>query len=92
MIEYYPVLAIFLGVLAERILLWKKIKWAFALLALFFIMLTKRQMHQYHAGLMHWDSMTFDAYKAIFFNDKLPANYQELLKAPDYEAAKKGIR
>jgi hypothetical protein len=93
MIEYYVVLAVFLG-LVIRYFFQKKtvIKPAVVLLAVFCIGLTKSQLHQYSVGLLHWDSMTWPAYRAIFLNTKLPANYEKLLVTPDYEKAKKGMR
>ncbi len=93
MIEYYVVLAIFLGLIIQTFLNKQLVyKAAILMISIFCIGLTKIQLHQYYVGLMHWDSMTWPAYKAIFLNTKLPANYNELLNTPDYEKAKKGMR
>jgi len=43
------------------------------------------QCHQYKYGLIHWDAMTADAYKAIFLQDSKPPGYDYLLSAPDYQ-------
>jgi hypothetical protein len=93
MIEYYVVFAVFIGVVI-RYFLQKKtsIKVLVVVIAMGFIGLTKSQLHQYSVGLLHWDSMTWPAYRAIFLNSKLPANYEKLLVTPDYEKAKKGMR
>jgi hypothetical protein len=84
---------LFIGVVI-RYFLQKKtsIKVLVVVIAMGFIGLTKSQLHQYSVGLLHWDSMTWPAYRAIFLNSKLPANYEKLLVTPDYEKAKKGMR
>ncbi|MCI5059108.1 MAG: hypothetical protein MRY83_23550 [Flavobacteriales bacterium] len=50
------------------------------------------QTHQYVHKVIHWDAMTFDAYKGTFLKFHRPENYDALIKNPDYEAAKKGMR
>lgn len=50
------------------------------------------QMKQYSTSLLHWDSMNFTTYKAIFGTTNFPANYDDLIDPPDYESAKKGER
>lgn len=93
MIEYYVVLAVFLGIVIRYLFQKNKVvTTVVVLVSLFLIGLTKTQLHQYSVGLLHWDSMTWSAYRAIFFSTKLPANYEKLLVTPDYEKAKKGLR
>lgn len=46
------------------------------------------QIKQYNSTLLHWDAMTYDAYKAVFFQQKFPPNYDSLIDKPDYEKAK----
>lgn len=46
------------------------------------------QIEQYTRSLIHWDAMTYDAYKAVFFQQKFPPNYDSLIDKPDYEKAK----
>ncbi|MCD4746860.1 MAG: hypothetical protein K8R58_11235 [Bacteroidales bacterium] len=59
------------------------------LLILFSIFQTK----QYYGGYtIHHDSMTKKAYWAVFFRLNPPDAYKKLLKSPDYEKARKGIR
>lgn len=48
------------------------------------------QSFQAASGLLHYDAMTPAAYRALFAKIKAPANLEELLDHPDYEAAKKG--
>lgn len=57
-----------------------------------FVSLNIFQTRQYKSSLLHWDSTTWPLYKAVFLSKKWPANYEELLSPPDYEAAKKGER
>ena len=47
------------------------------------------QMWQYRKTLIHWDSMTEEAYRAVFLSTVFPEDYQALLSSPDYEKAKK---
>ncbi len=62
------------------------------LLVVFFIGLNQFQIAQYRWGVLHYDSMTGAAYKAIFLKKNYPVNYDELINPPDYEAAGKGNR
>ncbi len=45
---------------------------------------------QYYYGAIHWDSMTKEAYFDSFGRVRPSARFNELLKAPDYEKARKG--
>ena len=45
---------------------------------------------QYYYGAIHWDSMTKEAYWDSFGRLKPSPRFYELIKAPDYEAARKG--
>jgi hypothetical protein len=93
MIEFYPFLALPLALLVQALLQQKRriVLGGFALiiaLAAYNIF----AISQYKKSLLHWDSMTQEAYRAILFKTNWPENYAELIKAPDYEAAKKGER
>jgi hypothetical protein len=48
------------------------------------------QMDQYWRGILHWDSMTRDAYWSVFLRGRVPANYADLLSPPDYARAARG--
>lgn len=50
------------------------------------------QTQQYRYGSIHWDSMSARAYWGTFCRLKPPDNFQDLLEAPDYEKAKKGMQ
>lgn len=47
---------------------------------------------RYYHGSIHWDSMTRAAYFDGFVRKSPSERFQSLLQAPDYEAARKGIR
>jgi hypothetical protein len=91
MIETYGILAIPLA--ASFAYLFKKnflIKVLLSIVLVAFLYLNQFQMGQYRTSLLHWDSMTKEAYKAIFFRSSAPTGYESLLKNPDYEKALKG--
>jgi hypothetical protein len=54
--------------------------------------LNQFQITQFDHGCLHWDSMTKAAYWNNFGHEYVFGNYQELLEAPNYEEAAKGIR
>jgi hypothetical protein len=89
MIDFYPYLALPLAALLTIIL---KKHWIFkvvtGLLLLGAIKLNTFQTKQYHLSLIHWDSMTYEAYKAVFMQDKFPENYAEMLAEPEYQKQK----
>lgn len=91
MIDTYGILAIpmaaFLSVILQSAW-WKK--GIVALLLLFFVYLNQFQMGQYRTSLLHWDSMTQQAYRAIFLKKNWPDGYDKMIKVPDYEKALKG--
>ncbi|MBN1184482.1 MAG: hypothetical protein JXB49_19475 [Bacteroidales bacterium] len=91
MIDIYGILAIPLAFTVHRILQSKGLlKVACLLMIVFFIYLNFFQTRQYKIAHLHWDSMTKEAYWAIFLKHSTPANYGELLKQPDYEKARFG--
>ncbi len=47
------------------------------------------QSNQYNDGLIHYDSMTKEAYWASFLRRQKPAGWEYLLKTPDYDNARK---
>lgn len=90
MIDIYPVLALPMAA---------AIAWAYknritfsglVLVGAFFVYLNGFQTWQYKKSIIHWDSMTKEAYWTVFLKDKSPENYDSLLKTPDYEKAIKG--
>jgi hypothetical protein len=71
---------------------WKITKAATLIVIMLGIGLNQFQTLQYRRGIIHWDSMSKSSYKMIFGKLHNPEGYNEALKTPDYEAAKKGLR
>ena len=94
-IDYYPMLAIGMGSLftffVSKFNSKRSIRIALGILA-FFVILNQFQTFQYTRGIIHYDSMTPQAYFKAFGRDRRPHNQEALLDHPDYEAAKKGKR
>jgi len=91
MIESYAFLSIPLTAFLKEAFskkMYKKL--IISLLVVFFIVLNQFQSMQYRRTIIHWDSMTKEAYWAVFFRQHFPPNYNKLIKAPDYEKAKRG--
>ncbi len=91
LVEFYVVMSFPLGAFFTFILqknwIYKTI--ATVLLA-FFICLNLFQTKQYQKALLHWDSMSKEAYWAIWGKESWPENYDKLLIHLDAEKAKKG--
>jgi hypothetical protein len=91
MIDIYGMMAIGLAAFIYKITqtsLWSKI--SMSVVFVFFIYLNIYQMGQYRTSLLHWDSMTKQAYWEIMFKTQWPADYAQKIKTPDYEKAIKG--
>lgn len=90
MIDIYGLLALPLAAfIAWAIkILWRRA--TFLGIGAFFIYLNGFQTWQYKKPIIHWDSMTKEAYWAIFLKKNYPEGYDKMLKSPDYEKAKKG--
>ncbi|MBU0764380.1 MAG: hypothetical protein KJ607_06060, partial [Bacteroidetes bacterium] len=59
----------------------------------FLIVLNLFQTHQYYGGKrLHWDSMTWEAYRASFGRWEKPEGFDRLLAHPDYDKAGQGIQ
>ncbi len=48
------------------------------------------QIEQYRRAIIHWDSMTRQAYWTVFLSRRWPAHYETLLQTPDYDRAVRG--
>ena len=92
MIETYGILALPLAAFISQLMkrsFW--IKGIVSLLLVFLVFFNQFQMNQYRTSLLHWDSMTQQAYNAILFRKSWPANYDKMIKVPDYDKALKGL-
>lgn len=92
-VDSYAIFAIFLAVCVERVLAMKSrpVKISLVLLAAFMMFLSQFQINQYNKGHLHWDGMTYKAYKEIFLKTYTSPEFWNYLEQPDYEDAKKGI-
>lgn len=91
MVETYGILALPLAASFTYLLkkkIWVKIVVGVVLAAL--LSLNQFQMQQRRTSLLHWDSMTKEAYFGIFLRQHVPAGYDKMIKKPDYKKALKG--
>lgn len=91
MIDMYGIMAFPLAALLEKT--FKSKFWLSStavVLLLTVIGLNQFQMKQYRTSLLHWDSMTKEAYWGIFGKKSWPEGYDKMIKVPDYEKALKG--
>lgn len=91
LIESYAILAIPLALSINYI--FKQKRWlqlSAALVIFLLISLNLFQTLQYRRTVIHWDSMTKEAYWAVFGTLTIPDNYQELIQIPDYDSALQG--
>lgn len=93
MIDYYPLFIIPIGHFLRVKLLFYK-----TLLTVLLISLTSLNLFQTlqkRKGVIHWDSMSKEAYWAFFFTPKMDTSrdwdlQKKFLKTPDYDKARKG--
>ncbi|MCO6500935.1 MAG: hypothetical protein J5I47_11270 [Vicingus serpentipes] len=96
MIDIFPLLAFGMACFIEQTLNYS-LQYKIPILSFLFLLLGFNlfQTRQAHEGLIHHDSMTKAAYFKILFKLQSQITREEinpLLKAPDYEAAKRGER
>lgn len=92
MVDIYPLMAIPLASFIAIVLnanYW--VKYSLTFLLIFFIQLNIFQTWQFSRAILHFDSMTSKAYWRLMFQANWPSDYSELIEAPDYENAKKGL-
>ena len=91
MIETYGILALplaaSLATISKRNVV---IKIGSGAILLILLALNQYQMGQYRTSLLHWDSMTKEAYWGIFLKKNWPPGYDKMIKVPNYEKALKG--
>ena len=91
MIDTYPFLA--LPMAAMFAYLFKQanlVRYISGGLIICLVLLNVFQTHQYTKGILHWDSMTKQAYWSIFLKTQKPSNFDQLLETPNTEKALKG--
>lgn len=91
MIDSYGLLAVPIAALLQRFWESRRAIGAYGAILLIaaFTTLNVFQMWQYRKTIIHWDSMSEKAYKAVFLSTTFPEDYQSLINPPDYEKGKK---
>jgi uncharacterized membrane protein YeiB len=91
MIDMYGIMALPLAAFIEKTGKSKKwMKLSFAVILVGMIWLNQFQTNQYRTSLLHWDSMTKEAYFGIFGRKIWSEGYEKMIKIPDDEKAMKG--
>jgi len=93
-VDYYAVFAIPLAAFID-IMLKQKRKWlqrsAVAIVFLL-IALNLFQVRQYYKGIIHYVSMTKEAYWSVFLKTERPENFDKLLEYPDYDGVLERVK
>ena len=92
LIDSYGLLALPLAAFMHWVLS-KKVIIKYSLISLIIILTLMGTFHtiQYHYQAIHWDGMTKEAYFRNFLHPHPQPGYDDLIKRPDYDLAKKGI-
>ncbi len=90
MIDIYAFMALPLGVLLVKLKDDKLFKWGGVVIFTLLIGLNLIQTQQKRLMVLHWDSMTKEAYWGTFLKLDDPKNYEDLYRAPEYDKALKG--
>jgi hypothetical protein len=89
MVDYYGLMALGIAALLDRI---SQMRWyAASLLSLvfaYFSLLGVYHFHQFRSSMLHWDSMTREAYWFNFGKFGYDPGVEPLLEHPEYEKAK----
>jgi len=93
-IDSYALMALPLGAFLSwfynsKITFWRR---AIIMFSVILILHGIYQTCQYHYGAIHWDAMTYKAYKKSIGKIYPPDNFDKVIKPPDYEKAQKGIK
>lgn len=96
LIDCYGAMSIFIAYFIDYIFRQNRVIFSLTLMIIgFLIYLNLYQTRQARICRIHFDSMTFKAYKKVFLTDKLDLTKEEweaMLDTPDYEAAQRGER
>lgn len=91
LVEFYVIMSLPLGAFFTYILQRKFLMKALTtILVSFLLWLNLFQTKQYSTSLLHWDSMSKQAYWAIWGRQTWPENYDKMLTPPESEKAMKG--
>ena len=93
MIDFYPILALPLVAILEKMFQRNKVLKAFSLSIISsFCALSLFQNYQYQVGLIHHNAMSKSSYKMIFLKTEKPEGYNNTLIPPMPNKAMKGLR
>ena len=98
LIDYYAIFAIPIAIVLHQVFVTKKayLKVIIPIVISGFIYLNQVQLFQYRSGLLHWDSMTKEAYWEMFLktdpDQETKKRYLGFLERPNYKLAKQGDR
>lgn len=91
MIDMYGIMAVPLAIIIQKAVNSKKwIKWGTIILITCLLFFNQFQMTQYRKSLLHWDSMTKEAYWNVFLRKYKPDGFEHMLRVPNYDKALKG--
>jgi hypothetical protein len=91
LVEAYAIWAIPMAAMLEWLLSCGRVVAAATISAVaLFVCLNVFQIGQYWRDIIHWDSMTREAYWSVFLRLRAPENYSDLLSPPDYSRAARG--
>src|SRR5690554_5301460 len=88
LIDILPFMALPLAALITW-MMQRKMRAILLIIPAFLLYLNQFQSWQYHHDIIHYDSMTWEGYKAAFFKNHNPKGFWEKLRVPDYENAVK---
>jgi hypothetical protein len=93
MIDMYGIMAVPLAAFIDHARKGKNwMKFIVVTIFVAFLLLNQFQMAQYRISVLHWDSMTKEAYWGIFGKKRFPDGYEDMIMMPDYDKALKGER
>lgn len=86
-IDYYAIFAIPMAAFIDFVLKLKSKWWHRALYVLLFLFMSLNlfQIYQYRRGIIHWVSMTKEAYWSVFLKTQRPRGFDQMLEYPDYD-------
>lgn len=88
LIDILPFMALPLAVLIDWVIE-RKWRWFILFIPSFFVYVNFFQSWQYERKILHYDSMTREAYGLIFLKEKTSMKFRKSLRKPDYENAVK---
>lgn len=92
MIDATAIMSIPLAACFAYLFKWKGSKYVTIGVVILLVANSLFQTMQYRRGMIHWDSMSKEAFWSIIGREGAFEGYWDLMQTPDYDAAKKGDR